>query len=277
MNVNLTKNFIKRINIIDNGLKDSIEVKNSIKKLITKYNLIYDTMNYDLVIAVGGDGTFIKSLKETIFNTEILYVGVHTGHLGFLQEVQVEEIEKLFQNIITNDYKVEKLSIEKIDIITDNKTLEYYALNEGIIRDIDLKTIKMEVKINNKHYETFAGDGKSICTPTGSTAYNLSSGGSIVYPSLKTLQLLPLSPLPMSKYFTCLRNSVIVPENMVITLIPQKEYEKRIKLVIDGESIQLDNEIVKQINITTAKEGISVLRFNRYDFWERINEKFLTF
>lgn len=266
---------IKRINIIDNNMEDSIKVRNQIKELIIKHNLIEDNENPDLIIAIGGDGAFIKALRENSFNTKALYVGILTGHLGFLQDVEVDEIDELFY-IITNDkYKVETLSVEEIKVFTKDGIIEHLALNEVVLREIDCKTIKFDIKINDKHFEYFAGDGVVISTPTGSTAHNLSAGGSIIYPSLKTLQILPLAPLPMSKHFSTLRSSAIVPEDMTICLIPEDYYKDKIQLKIDGETF-ISNEIEK-IEITTAKEGINVLRFNNYDFWERVNKKFLTF
>lgn len=265
--------MIKKIKIVTNNEEKSIKTKEILYKYIKDYNFIEVENNPDLVISIGGDGTFIKSLKETNFNTDILYVGIHTGHLGFLQEVQINQIKQLFDCIILNNYKIETLSTERIEVITNNGLLEFFALNEMVMREEDLKTLKFEVTINNKHFENFAGDGIMISTPTGSTAYNLSSGGSIIYPSLKTLQLLPLSPLPMSKHYSSLNNSVVVPENMTISLLIDNYYKEKIKLIIDGENISLD--FIEKINITTASKGINVLRFNNYDFFERINEKFL--
>jgi Predicted sugar kinase len=264
---------IKSVKIIDNRNVKSISAKKMVREAMMKYGFIENHNNADLVIAIGGDGAFINALKNTHFNRKSLYVGIHTGHLGFLQEVKVEEIDLLFKTILDGVYKVETLSIEQIEVIGEESVQTYYALNEMVLREQKLKTIKLDVSINERHLQKFAGDGIVISTPTGSTAYNNSLGGSIIYPSLHTLQVLPLAPLPITRHYASLKNSVIVPENMTISIIPEVEYQRKIHLCVDGQDLEFS--YVEKINITSAKEGINVLRFNNYDFWERINSKFL--
>lgn len=264
---------IKSVSIIDNGNMKSIKAKEMAQEAIIKYGFVESNNNPDLVVAIGGDGAFINSLKNTNFSRKTLYVGIHTGHLGFLQEVRTEEIDLLFKTIKDGTYKVETLSIEQIEVIGDDDIQVFYALNEIVLREKKLKTIKLDITINEKHLQRFAGDGIVISTATGSTAYNNSLGGSIIYPNLKILQVLPLAPLPITKHYASLRNSVIVPENMTVSIIPEIEYQGNINLCIDGQDLHFP--YVEKINITSAKEGISVLRFNNYDFWERINSKFL--
>lgn len=264
---------IRSVNIIDNGDEKSISAKKRVIEAMTKYGFYESSENADLVIAIGGDGTFINALKKSKFNRKSMYVGIHTGHLGFLQEVKFNEIEILFEAINQGTYKVETLSIEQIEIISGYDTHKYYALNELVIREQNLKTLKLDVSINESHLQKFAGDGIVISTPTGSTAYNNSLGGAIIYPSLRILQVLPLAPLPITKHYASLKNSVIVPEEMTVSIVPDKEYQEKIYICIDGEDFRFTN--VEKINITYAKEGIEVLRFNHYNFWERINSKFL--
>lgn len=264
---------IRSVKIIDNGNTKSISAKKMVREAMMKYGFTENSDDADLVVAIGGDGAFINALKTTNFNRKSLYVGIHTGHLGFLQEVKVDQIDLLFKTINDGIYKVETLSIEQIEIVGEKTTQKYYALNEMVLREKRLKTVKLDVSINGRHLQKFAGDGVVISTPTGSTAYNNSLGGSIIYPSLRILQVLPLAPLPITRHYASLKNSVIVPEDMTVSIVPEIEYQGKIHLCIDGQDLEF--AYVGKINITSAKEGINVLRFNNYDFWERINSKFL--
>ena len=125
--------------------------------------------------------------------------------------------------------------------------------------------------INDVLLENFVGDGLLISTSCGSTAYNLSFGGSVVYNDLHTLQITPIAPLN-SKAYKSLINSIIVPENKLIKIIPTK-IVKDLHLVVDGENIIFEN--VKSIQTKTANKKIKILRLSVYDYTKVINEKFL--
>lgn len=264
---------IKSIQIESNNTEKSIVAEKIVRNFARIHSFDIVREHADLIIAIGGDGSFIQSLHNTNFDKSSLYVGIHTGHLGFLQEVNVDEIEKMFQLINSNQFRTENISIENILISTTTKSYEYHAINEMVVRERDLKTLYLDVLVNQKCLESFSGDGLIVSTPTGSTAYNLSTGGSIIYPGLSTLQILPLSPLN-SGIYRSLTNGVIVPENMTISLIPDDKYKERIMIFIDGSKKEFDN-IVERIDVTTNNNGINVIRFDKYDFWSRIKEKFL--
>ena len=143
----------------------------------------------------------------------------------------------------------------------------FYSLNEIVIRDENLNVLKLDVKIDNTKLESFVGDGLLIATSFGSTAYNLSYGGSIVYNDLHTLQITPIAPLN-NKVYKTLSNSVIIPQNKIITL----ETNNSIILTIDGENIIYEN--IGKIE-TFINKTIKFIRMNGYDYTKKVNEKFL--
>ena len=151
--------------------------------------------NFDLAIAIGGDDSFLRMVKNCNFNNDIIYVGVNAGTLGFLQDIDLNNIEEFMSSIRNNNYSIQEIDVLETNIkgISNNEKL--YSLNEIVVRDFALKTSFLDVYINDVFLEHFAGDGLLISSSTGSTAYNCNLNGSIVYNDLHTLQLTPLAPI----------------------------------------------------------------------------------
>jgi NAD+ kinase len=263
---------IRKIKIAANNTEKSNIAKVNVLKAIDEYGFILSDENPDLVIAIGGDGAFIKALQDNNFNNSCFYIGIHTGHLGFLQEIDNSEINDFFDILSKENYRVEEISVEKIKVYCNKEVFEYNALNEVVIRNGSLKTMFMEVEIDGHIFESFAGDGLTISTPTGSTAYNLSLGGSIVYPGLSVLQVIPIAPID-SEAYRSLRNGVLVPENSIVELKPINDSKNNVFLVVDG--ILKEFEEVDKLEIVTSKDKIKLIRFDHYNFWTRVKAKFL--
>lgn len=227
--------------------------------------------NYELAIAVGGDGSFLRMVKQSNFNSDVLYVGINAGTLGFAQEVAVEELDDFISELKSGDYKVDSIGIQETRVITGNTVSNFYSLNEMVVREKELNTMVMDVKIEDVFLQRFVGDGLLVATSFGSTAYNLSFGGSIIYNTSHTLQITPIAPLNNMSYRNLL-NSVVIPENKLITLIPNN-LRNNLVLTIDGENSTYEN--VSLIETFVDKKRIRCLRRKDYDFAKKINEKFL--
>ena len=264
------KRKINKIKLFVNKDKKSIEVGENLKKELNKYNFEIVADDFDLAISIGGDGSFLRMVKNTEFKN-IYYIGVNSGTLGFLQEIDIKDCVDFVKRLNSNNYKVEEISIQETDVITDNKTYKYNSLNEIVIRDKNLNTWKSTILVDNEILENFTGDGVLISTGTGSTAYNMSYGGSIVYNTLKALSITPIAPLNSRAYKT-LVNSVIIPDKKIITLIP-KSKSKNIFLMVDGENIMIDN--VSKIETKIDHKTIKCLRMNDFHFIKVINSKIL--
>lgn len=268
---------MNKIKIISNNSGKTNVIKKKITELIKRYKLSIDENNPEIVVAIGGDGTFLKALKDTEYNSNIIYVGVNTGHLGFLQDVKCEELEELFRSIVNNSFTVDNISLIDITFKFEKDRVSFKALNEFVIREQDLKVLKVEIKLNGSHLEDFNGDGFLISTPVGSTAYNLSIGGSIVYHSIESLQLRPIAPLPTSKHFSNLNNSIILPKNIEIEIVPKSFYRKKLLSIIDGEKLIFGGIDINSINVKLSDTSIKMLRTKPYDLCAKINEKFIDF
>lgn len=264
--------MLKNIKLFINKNDKSLETAKLIKDKLVTNGFIINDKNYDLAIAVGGDGSFLRMVKQNNFNSDIYYIGINSGTLGFMQEVKVEEIDKFIDELKNNKYKVEEIGIQETVVKTKDSLSRFYSLNEIVIRDKNLKVVKLNINIDNDLLERYLGDGILIASSSGSTAHNLSYGGSIVYNTFTSLQITPMGPIN-SKVYRSLINSVIIPDKKEITLIPEENYRDLI-VTVDGENNFYDN--VDNITTKIDDKKIKCLRLSHYNFPEKINEKLLT-
>lgn len=267
----MTKRKITKIKLFPNQKnKKALEIATYLQRELEKNGYKIVDTSYDLAIAIGGDGSFLRMVKSCNFNEQIYYLGINAGTLGFAQEIYPNDIESFLQKLKKEDYKLESIGIEETTIKAKDSENKFYSLNEILIREKRLNTAHLNILIDDNILEKFVGDGILISTSFGSTAYNLSFGGSIVYNELHTMQITPVAPLN-SKSYRVLQNSVIIPEQRKVKLIPTSR-NKNFILTIDGENHIYNH--VTQIEII-VKRKIKLLRMNEYDYTKKINEKFL--
>jgi len=262
------------INIISNKNYESRKTKiKLIDKLEEKNFEVSETYNNnaELNICIGGDGSFLRAIHRNKFPTTP-FIGINTGHLGFFQEISPSNIDEFIEKYIEKNYIVEEIYLVDAEICTKQKCFKLTGVNEIVIKGIKSKVVHLGVFINGNHLQKFSGDGIIISTPVGSTAYNFSSGGSIVYPSIKTLQLTPLSPIS-SKAFRSLPTSAVIPGEFVISIKPEFRYENSILVINDGMEFIYDNIVNIQLNISDKK--IYKLNFSKDMYWDNLKSKFL--
>ena len=262
---------MKTVRLFVNDNETSKNVSKIVKEKLESANFQIVEDNYDLAIAIGGDGSFLRMIKSSNFNENCLYIGINAGTLGFAQEVNVEEIDKFILDLENNNYKIENIGIQEIGIKTPDTISKQLSLNEMVIRDLDLNTVNLKVLVEGMLLEDFVGDGLLLATSFGSTAYNLSFGGSIVYNTFHTLQLTPIAPLNNKSYRNLL-NSIILPDNKEVVIKPFNR-TKNLLITVDG-----DNNFYKNVDYVSSKVSgreIQILRMKDYNFIKKINDKFL--
>lgn len=264
--------MIKNIKLFVNHNDQSIRLAKLVKDSFIKNGFNVSDDSFDLGIAVGGDGAFIRMVRGSQFDESINYVGINAGTLGFLQEANEHEINRLIRVIQGEEYKLDDMYIQETDISYDDKEDKIYSLNEIIIRDANLRTAKLDVFVDNDLLEVFTGDWLLISSTVGSTGHNLSYGGSIVYSDLPTLQITPLAPIN-SKAYTNLVTSIIMPKDKDIMIIPSG-YTSDMMLTIDGEHSTYNN--VNTINTYIKDKKIKCLRFKDSNFSRKVAEKLLS-
>ncbi|MGR9074488.1 MAG: NAD(+)/NADH kinase, partial [Gammaproteobacteria bacterium] len=149
----------------------------------------------DLMIAVGGDGTFLSAARA-VAEHSIPLIGVNLGRLGFLVDISPNELTGKLKRILEGHYREEKRFLLRTKIIRDKRIIhEETAVNEVVIhRWVTPSMIEIITKIDGVYLNSQRSDGLIVSTPTGSTAYALSGGGPILHPSLHALVLVPLNP-----------------------------------------------------------------------------------
>lgn len=262
---------MKKIRLFVNNNEKSLEVAKNIQEKLEKKNFQIVDENYEIAIAIGGDGSFLRMVKESNFNDKCIYVGINAGTLGFAQEINLDEINEFIKVLEHDEFKIEEIGIAEIEIITPDSCSKQLALNELVVRDLDLNTTNLKIEVENNLLENYVGDGILISTSFGSTAYNLSFGGSIVYNTFHTLQITPIAPLN-NKAYRNLLNSVIIPSNKEIIITPENR-TKDLLITIDGDNNEYKK--VEKISVKVEERTIKVFRKKDYNFINKINNKFL--
>lgn len=190
-NVN-KKNKVEKVRIIKSGYGNE-ELLKSFYNYLKEKNIqeVFGVEQADLIISLGGDGTMLISAKEAI-RGNIPVLAINMGSLGYLAEIKPQDAVKILQDYANGNYKLEERSFLEVRY-EDNI---FYGLNELVITKggHEAHLIQVEVYSNDIFVNKYRADGIIVATPTGSTAYSLSAGGSIVHPGLNALTITPLAP-----------------------------------------------------------------------------------
>jgi NAD+ kinase len=183
----------------------------------------------EMIVVLGGDGTLLGVARQ-VAEYRVPILGVNLGGLGFLTEIALEELYQVLEKVIEGDYRVEEREILHIAVIRKGKQMaEYIVLNDAVINKGALaRIIDIETTINGEPLATFKADGLIISTPTGSTAYNLSAGGPIVYPTLHCIIITPICS------HTLTNRPVVIPDEVRIQAVLKTKQEEVI-LTLDGQ------------------------------------------
>lgn len=265
---------MRKIIITSNNLEKSIDVKANLSKMFIKQG--FDVLEaYDkeaeLVVSIGGDGTFLSAIKEYRFK-DIPLIGVNTGHLGFLTEMTYKNIDELIEKYINKEYEIEEVSLLKANIYRENKCKEVYALNEIVVKNDKSRVVHLDIEVNNKYMQKFSGDGIIVSTSTGSTAYNYSAGGCIIDRELDIIQMTPMYPMNTSSYRS-LTSGAVFSSNAKIRIKPERVFEDSVLVVVDGVEYKYDN--ILNIELKTSEKKIKLIRMDKCGFWEKVSKKFL--
>jgi NAD+ kinase len=183
----------------------------------------------DLIVVLGGDGTMISTAR-LLGMREIPVLGINYGGLGYLTEFRIEEMFEALEAILAGNYTVDRRVMLEVEHLRDGKRLGGgRVLNDVVLnKSVLARIIGIEVWLDEFFVNSFRADGLIVATPTGSTAYNLSAGGPIVYPSMNAVVLTPICP------FTLTNRPIVVPDTAEITLKLRQENDD-VALTLDGQ------------------------------------------
>ncbi|MFM0792019.1 NAD kinase [Streptococcus suis] len=245
------------------------------KELWTKLkeaNFILTPKNPDIVISIGGDGMLLSAFhKYEKLIDRVRFVGIHTGHLGFYTDYRDFEVDKLIENLKLDTGARVSYPILNVNVkMTDGRIVEARALNEATVKRLS-KTMVADIIINNVPFERFRGDGISVSTPTGSTAYNKSLGGAVLHPTIEALQIAEVASLNNRVYRT-LGSSVVVPKKDKIVIEPK--HSDRYSIAVDNKTFVYDSIESIEYQIDNSKIHF-VATPSHTSFWNRVKDAFI--
>ena len=224
----------------------------------------------DFALSIGGDGTFLTS-AAAIGDKNIPILGVNCGHLGFLAEVQTQDVDDILHKLVAGEYTIERrillnlTILDKDNIRREGLIMAPNALNEiAILKQGLTNMLTIETKVNGELLHTYPSDGLIIATPTGSTAYNLSIGGPLVVPQNRGMILTPIAPHSLTV------RPIIMPDDWKIDLRVSSRYDAYM-VSVDGRSISLSTDL--SLHIERAPYTVKVVQIGDNSFLKSLKTK----
>ena len=217
----------------------------------------------DFALSIGGDGTFLTT-ASIIGDKNIPILGINCGNLGFLAEVQTNQVDLIMEQLIQGSYSIEQRSLLTIDGEGGHLSSPY-ALNEIAVMKSGLSSmIEIDVSVNGEWLHTYEADGLVISTPTGSTAYNLSVGGPLMEPHVKAIILSPIATHRLSV------RPLVIPDDWSIDLKVRSRNGNYL-ISVDGRSQSQVNEIA--LHIAKAPYTTKVVQLAEHSFIQALKDK----
>lgn len=202
----------------------------------------------DLILVLGGDGTMIATARM-VGDHEVPVLGVNFGGLGYLAEFRIEELYSALESILAANVRLDRRVMLRVvqqrggEALNQNRVLNDVVINKSALARI----IEIEAFLNDQFVNSFRADGLIVSTPTGSTAYNLSAGGPIIFPSMNAIVITPICP------FTLSNRPIVVPDDAVIELRLKTDNEE-VALTLDGQvgfPLKVDDQVIIRKSHTT--------------------------
>ncbi len=220
----------------------------------------------DLAISLGGDGTFLRAARF-VNNKGIPILGINIGHLGFMADVNPEDIPHIINDICNKNYVVERRSVLEVALPEPNPEIFPFALNEVAVLKQDISSmIKIRVTVNGEYLTTYSADGLVIATPTGSTGYALSAGGPVVVPQSKSLVLTAVAPHSLSV------RPIVLCDNIEVSLGVESRSHNYL-VSVDGRSVRCNENDV--LTIRRAPFDINIVRSANKTYFDTLREKLM--
>ncbi|WP_069131126.1 NAD(+)/NADH kinase [Rhodohalobacter halophilus] len=217
----------------------------------------------DIVIAVGGDGTLLHT-AHLIKNDNRPVLGINSGKLGFMANIQPDMIDHTLEQVVAENYKIDERRMLKA---TSSGGNSYYALNEFLFTKKETSSmITLQADYDGEFINSYWADGLLVSTPTGSTAYNLSAGGSIVMPSTPVMLLTPINP------HTLTTRPLVLPDNKTLT-IRSAESGKNTLFAYDGIIQPSESEF--EVNIVRSDFSIRLIQLPDQNYFETLRNKLM--
>ncbi len=220
----------------------------------------------DLILVLGGDGTMIATAR-LLGDSEVPVLGVNYGGLGYLAEFRIEELYTALESILSGNYRLDERVMLDVELmrsdesVTSNRVLNDVVINKSALARI----IEIEAYFNRQFVNSFRADGLIVSTPTGSTAYNLSAGGPVIYPSMNAVVITPICP------FTLSNRPIVVPDDAVIELCLKTDQED-VALTLDGQ-VGFPLKVEDRVVIRKSQNTFSLVQPMNRNYFDVLRDK----
>lgn len=216
----------------------------------------------DILVSLGGDGTLLSLVRKS-YGYDKPVLGINAGNLGFLADTPINCVDDMVDKLLVGDYRIDNRMMIEGYIERENDKEEFYAFNDVVItRPTISHMVKLDASIDGDWFNTYRGDGLIISTPTGSTAYNLSLGGPIMYPLSKVFIMTPIAPHSLTQ------RPLVVPSDFTIEMTSPDE----LVIMVDGQ----DNYSLKateKLVIKGAEMSAKLLHKKEHSYFKVLREK----
>jgi NAD+ kinase len=218
------------------------------------------------MLVLGGDGTMIATARM-IGDHEVPVLGVNFGGLGYLAEFRIEELYSALESILSDNFRLDRRVMLAVELRRGNEPPKTSrVLNDVVINKSALaRIIEIETSFDGYFVNSFRADGLIVSTPTGSTAYNLSAGGPVVFPSMNAMVITPICP------FTLSNRPLVVPDNAEIELFLKTENEE-VALTLDGQ-VGFQMQVGDRVVIRKSRTTFNLIQPSNRNYFDVLRDK----
>ena len=228
---------------------------------------IIDPLNIDAVLTLGGDGTFLRA-SRLVEENPVPILGINLGRLGFLTASPASALQGTLARLSRGEYRVEtRMTLDaRVYSADGTEKASFRALNDVVLHKGGFaRVVTLLVQANGQTVASYSGDGVIIATPTGSTAYNLSAGGPVVFPTLETILVTPISA------HTFALRPLVLPPNTEVK-VRSEDGPDVILVTVDGQ-VGADFSIGETLVVRRSSRPVSVVCFPESSFFATMRQK----
>ena len=220
----------------------------------------------EILIVVGGDGTILRTARD-LAHWDVPILGINVGHKGFLAEIEVEQMDRYLQYIVTGQYQFRERMMLDATVQREDRVLgRFIALNDIVIsRGPFSRILTLNTFINEDFLESYSGDGVIVATPTGSTGYSLSAGGPIVNPSLELIVITPICPHSLNN-----RAVIVTVKEQILMRVDSRQAQ--VVMTADGQvgfALEDGDEVV----VRKSEQKVKLVHFGDNSFYRLLRQK----
>lgn len=234
------------------------------------FKIVQNASDANIIISIGGDGTFLQAVRKTGFRQDCLYAGITQGdESGLYCDFEMDNFGEMLHIMENEAMEVRRFPIIDVNL---NDEMSFHCLNELSLRSGIIKTIVIDVFIDDLHFETFRGDGLIVATPTGSTGYNKSTHGAVIDPLIPSFQISEIASLNNNRYRT-LGSSFVLSKERTLTLRVVQDGNDFPIIGLDNEAYSIRN--IRKVTVSLSDKVVKTVKLKNNSYWDRVKRTFL--